>query len=128
MFRDDDYSKIMVRILSDLFAAAAVEWLHYKVRTDYWGYSKNENMIVNDIFKQKYTGIRPAPGYPACPDHTEKRVLFDLLEAEKNIEAALTENFAITPPDAVCGYFFSHPDAKYFNVGKIDSKQLADYA
>jgi 5-methyltetrahydrofolate--homocysteine methyltransferase len=112
-FGNDDYSTIMLRILCDRFAEATAEWLHFKVRTEYWGF---------------YRGIRPAPGYPACPDHTEKRVLFDLLEAEKNIGAALTENFAITPPSAVCGYFFSHPNSAYFNIEKIDSEQPADYA
>jgi 5-methyltetrahydrofolate--homocysteine methyltransferase len=113
-FGDDDYSTIMLRLICDRFAEAAAEWLHFKVKTEYWG--KNTR------------GIRPAPGYPACPDHTEKRVLFNLLEAEKNINATLTENFAMTPLSAVCGYFFSHPDASYFNLGKIDDEQLANYA
>jgi 5-methyltetrahydrofolate--homocysteine methyltransferase len=125
---DDDYSTLMLRIISDRLAEATAEWLHFKVRTEFWGYAKNENLTIDDMLKGKYRGIRPAPGYPACPDHTEKRVIFDLLDAEKNIDAALTENFAITPPSAVCGYFFSHPDAAYFNVGKIDGEQLADYA
>jgi 5-methyltetrahydrofolate--homocysteine methyltransferase len=111
--KDDDYQTIMLRIISDRLAEAATEWLHFKVRTEYWVCSK---------------GIRPAPGYAACPDHSEKRVIFDLLEAEKNIEAALTENFAIIPPSAVCGYFFSHPNSSYFNLGKIDGEQFADYA
>ncbi|HEX2976674.1 MAG TPA: methionine synthase [Bacteroidales bacterium] len=127
-YKDDDYATIMIRILSDRFAEAAAEWLHTKVRKEYWGYAKNENLSVDDILKLKYRGIRPAPGYPACPDHTEKRILFNILEAEKNIGAGLTENFAMTPPAAVSGYFFSHPGSAYFNIGKIGEDQLKDYA
>ncbi len=126
-YADDDYASIMIRILSDRFAEAAAEWLHMKIRTEYWGYEKNEKLSVEEMLKVKYRGIRPAPGYPACPDHTEKGVLFDLLQAEKNIGASLTENFAMMPPAAVSGYFFSHPASSYFNIGKIDSDQLADY-
>jgi len=126
-YADDDYASIMIRILSDRFAEAAAEWLHKKIRTEYWGYDKNEKLSVEEMLKVRYRGIRPAPGYPACPDHTEKRMLFDLLQAEKNIGASLTENFAMMPPAAVSGYFFSHPASSYFNIGKIDSDQLADY-
>jgi 5-methyltetrahydrofolate--homocysteine methyltransferase len=127
-YADDDYASIMIRILSDRLAEAVAEWLHMKIRTDYWGYDKNEKLTIDNILKLKYHGIRPAPGYPACPDHTEKRILFDLLEAEKNIGAELTENFAMIPPASVSGYFFSHPGSSYFNIGKIGSDQLADYA
>jgi 5-methyltetrahydrofolate--homocysteine methyltransferase len=127
-YHEDDYATIMIRILSDRFAEAAAEWLHAKVRKEYWGYAKNENMTIDDMLKLKYRGIRPAPGYPACPDHTEKRVLFDLLNAEKNIGVQLTENFAMTPPAAVSGYFFAHPKSAYFNVGKLGQDQLKDYA
>ncbi len=127
-FKEDDYATIMIRILSDRFAEAAAEWLHEKIRTDYWGYAPQEKLPIEDLLKLKYKGIRPAPGYPACPDHTEKRVLFDLLSAEKHIGAELTENYAMVPPASVSGFFFSHPGSSYFNIGKINSDQLKDYA
>ncbi len=127
-YADDDYASIMIRILSDRLAEAAAEWLHMKIRTEYWGYDRNEKLNIEEILKLKYKGIRPAPGYPACPDHTEKRVIFDLLEAEKNIGAELTENYAMVPAAAVSGYFFAHPGSSYFNIGKLGSDQLADYA
>jgi 5-methyltetrahydrofolate--homocysteine methyltransferase len=127
-YRDDDYASIMIRILSDRLAEAAAEWLHWKVRVDYWGYASSENLSVDDILKLKYVGIRPAPGYPACPDHTEKRVLFDLLGAEKAIGAELTENFAMIPAASVSGYIFAHPGSDYFNIGKIGNDQIKDYA
>jgi 5-methyltetrahydrofolate--homocysteine methyltransferase len=118
----------MIRILSDRLAEAAAEWLHEKIRKEFWGYAKDENLSVDDVLKLKYKGIRPAPGYPACPDHTEKQVIFDLLGAQKAIGARLTENFAMIPPASVSGYIFSHPGSTYFNLGKIDSDQLKDYA
>jgi 5-methyltetrahydrofolate--homocysteine methyltransferase len=127
-FTDDDYGTIMVRILSDRFAEAAAEWLHEKVRKEYWGYNPDENLSIEDILKLKYSGVRPAPGYPACPDHTEKRTIFSLLNADENIGAGLTENFAMIPAAAVSGYYFSHPGSVYFNIGKIGQDQLADYA
>jgi len=98
------------------------------VRKDYWGYAADENLSVDDVLKLKYKGIRPAPGYPACPDHTEKRVLFDLLDAEKAVGAELTENFAMIPAASVSGYIFAHPGSVYFNIGKIGNDQLKDYA
>jgi 5-methyltetrahydrofolate--homocysteine methyltransferase len=127
-YKDDDYATIMIRILSDRIAEAIAEWLHEKIRKEYWGYAAQENLPVEELLKLKYKGIRPAPGYPACPDHTEKRVLFDLLGAEKLIGAVLTENFAMVPPASVSGYFFSHPGSTYFNIGKIGPDQLKDYA
>jgi 5-methyltetrahydrofolate--homocysteine methyltransferase len=127
-FKDDDYATIMIRILSDRLAEAAAEWLHEKIRREYWGYSANENLTIEEMLSGKYKGIRPAPGYPACPDHTEKRTIFDLLNAEESIGVSLTENFAMTPPATVSGYFFSHPVSSYFNIGKIDKDQLNDYA
>ncbi len=127
-YKDDDYATIMIRILSDRLAEAAAEWLHERIRKDYWGYASMEDLSVEDLLKLKYKGIRPAPGYPACPDHTEKRVLFDLLGAEERIGAGLTENYAMIPPASVSGYFFSHPASTYFNVGKIGQDQLNDYA
>ena len=127
-YKEDDYATIMIRILSDRLAEAAAEWLHEMIRKDFWGYAKNENLSVEDVIKLKYKGIRPAPGYPACPDHTEKQVIFDILEAEKAIGAGLTENYAMIPPASVSGYIFSHPGSTYFNLGKIDNDQLKDYA
>ena len=127
-YAEDDYASIMIRILSDRLAEAVAEWLHAKVRTEYWGYDVNEKLTIDEMLRLKYHGIRPAPGYPACPDHTEKRILFDLLEAEKNIGAELTENFAMVPPASVSGYFFSHPGSSYFNIGKIGTDQLEDFA
>jgi len=125
---DDDYSMIMIRILSDRIAEAAAEYLHEQIRRNYWGYAADENFKIEDLLKTRYTGIRPAPGYPACPDHTEKRTIFDLLEAERLTGAGLTENYAMTPPAAVSGYIFSHPASAYFNIGKIGEDQLKDYA
>jgi 5-methyltetrahydrofolate--homocysteine methyltransferase len=127
-YGDDDYGTIMIRILSDRLAEAAAEWIHEKVRKEYWGYAADENLTFEDMFKLKYKGIRPAPGYPACPDHTEKGVLFDLLGAQENIGATLTESFAMVPPAAVSGYIFAHPQSSYFNIGKIGRDQLEDYA
>ena len=127
-YGDDDYASIMIRILSDRIAEAAAEYLHERVRKEYWGYAAGEELTTEELLKSRYRGIRPAPGYPACPDHTEKRVIFDLLEAERNTGAGLTENFAMTPPAAVCAYVFSHPLSSYFNVGKIGEDQLRDYA
>jgi len=127
-FRDDDYATIMIRILSDRLAEAAAEWLHEKIRKEYWGYAGDEHLQVGELFQAKYSGIRPAPGYPACPDHTEKGILFDILDAQKAIGVSLTENYAMDPPASVCGYIFSHPASAYFNVGKIGNDQLEDYA
>jgi 5-methyltetrahydrofolate--homocysteine methyltransferase len=127
-YKDDDYAIIMIRILSDRLAEAAAELLHEMVRKDYWGYAPDENLSYDDLFKLKYKGIRPAPGYPACPDHTEKGIIFDILEAERIIGAQLTENFAMIPPASVSGYIFSHPASSYFNIGKIGHDQLKDYA
>ncbi len=127
-YKDDDYATIMIRILSDRLAEAAAEWLHEKIRREYWGYAASENLNTEDLLKLKYKGIRPAPGYPACPDHTEKRVIFDILGAEKKVGAELTENFAMVPPASVSGYIFSHPGSTYFNIGKIGKDQLKDYA
>ena len=127
-YKDDDYASIMIRILSDRLAEAAAEWLHEKIRKEYWGYAKDEKLTIEKMLAVKYKGIRPAPGYPACPDHTEKRVLFDILDAEKALGVGLTENFAMTPPATVSGYIFSHPASSYFSIGKISRDQLGDYA
>jgi 5-methyltetrahydrofolate--homocysteine methyltransferase len=127
-YKGDDYSVIMIRILGDRIAEAAAELIHEKIRKEYWGYAPDENLSHEDLLKSKYRGIRPAPGYPACPDHTEKQTLFELLEAQKRIGVILTENFAMIPVSSVSGYIFSHPQASYFNLGKIGSDQLKDYA
>ncbi|NOX84527.1 MAG: methionine synthase [Chlorobi bacterium] len=125
---NDDYYAIMLKVLADRLAEAFTELLHLNVRKEYWGYEADENMDLQDILREKYRGIRPAPGYPACPDHSEKRKIFDLLEAEKNLGVKLTENFAMYPAATVSGYYFAHPDSKYFNVGKLLPDQLKDYA
>jgi 5-methyltetrahydrofolate--homocysteine methyltransferase len=127
-YKNDDYATIMIRILSDRIAEAAAEYLHERVRKEHWGFAAAEDLTLDDLLKIRYRGIRPAPGYPACPDHTEKRIIFDLLDAERNTGARLTENFAMMPPAAVSGYIFSHPLSSYFNVGKIGEDQLRDYA
>ncbi|MEY3880955.1 MAG: hypothetical protein RIQ94_1751, partial [Pseudomonadota bacterium] len=124
----DDYSSIMLKALADRLAEAFAEYLHQLVRKDYWGYAKNEVFGADQLINEAYKGIRPAPGYPACPDHTEKGKLFELLNATKNTTIELTESYAMYPASAVSGWYFSHPDAQYFNVGKIDKDQLQDYA
>jgi len=124
----DDYNSIMLKALADRLAEAFAEKMHEKVRREFWGYAKNENLGKEDLIAEKYQGIRPAPGYPACPDHTEKALLFDLLNVNKNTGILLTENFAMYPASSVSGYYFSHPESKYFGLGKIEKDQLEDYA
>ena len=124
----DDYNAIMVKALADRFAEAFAEYLHKKVRTEYWGYSENETLTNDDLIKEKYLGIRPAPGYPACPDHLDKLTFWDLLKVEENIGVTLTESLAMWPTAAVSGYYFGNEKSKYFGVGKIDEDQLKDYA
>jgi 5-methyltetrahydrofolate--homocysteine methyltransferase len=123
----DDYASIMAKALADRLAEAFAEYLHKIVR-DEWGYGRSEGLSPQDIIAERYRGIRPAPGYPAQPDHTEKRTIFDLLEAEKNAGIVLTESFAMIPASSVSGLYLAHPQAKYFSVGKIDRDQLADYS
>ncbi|MEO5599337.1 MAG: methionine synthase [Cyclobacteriaceae bacterium] len=123
----DDYSEIMAKALADRLAEAFAECLHQKVRKELWGYDKNETLSNEDLISEKYQGIRPAPGYPACPDHTEKKTLFELLDANK-IGIILTESYAMYPAAAVSGFYFSHPDSKYFGLGKIEKDQVEDYA
>ena len=125
---EDDYLKIMVKVLSDRLAEALAEYLHYKVRTEYWPYAPDENLSVEEMLKVKYRGIRPAPGYPACPDHREKELIFKLLKAEKNTGISLTESRMMVPEASVCGYYFAHPESKYFSVGRISNDQIRDYA
>ncbi len=124
----DDYNSIMAKALADRLAEAFAELLHKKVRQELWGYSKNEDYTNEQLIKEEYVGIRPAPGYPACPDHTEKRILFDLLKVEENTNIRLTESFAMYPAASVSGFYFSHPDSRYFGLGKIEKDQVEDYA
>ena len=125
--QNDDYRAIMVKALADRFAEACAEHMHHLVRTDLWGYSEEE--FANDeLIKERYQGIRPAPGYPACPDHTEKRTIFELLEATERIGLSLTESCAMTPAAAVSGLYFAHPESRYFGVRKVATDQLEDYA
>ncbi|HMK18981.1 MAG TPA: methionine synthase [Chitinophagaceae bacterium] len=124
----DEYNKIMVQILGDRLVEAFAECLHEKTRREYWGYAKDENLSNEELIKENYKGIRPAPGYPACPDHTEKLKLFDLLNVQENIGIELTESLAMNPPASVCGWYIAHPQSHYFGVGKIMQDQLQDYA
>jgi 5-methyltetrahydrofolate--homocysteine methyltransferase len=123
----DDYHSIMMKALADRFAEAFAEHLHEHVRKKYWGYASEENFSNDELIKESYKGIRPAPGYPAQPDHTEKFTIFKLLDVEKNVGITLTESLAMHPAASVCGLYFAHPDAKYFNVGKIGKDQVLDY-
>jgi 5-methyltetrahydrofolate--homocysteine methyltransferase len=124
----DDYNSIMAKALADRLAEAFAEKMHELVRKEHWGYSKDEHLGATELIKEQYQGIRPAPGYPACPDHTEKITLFNLLQAEDNAKMHLTESMAMTPTAAVSGYYFSHPQARYFGLGKISKDQIEDYA
>ena len=124
----DEYNKIMLQVLADRLVEAFAECLHEQVRKEYWGYAKEEALSNEQLIKEEYKGIRPAPGYPACPDHTEKLKLFDLLKATENTGISLTESLAMYPAASVCGWYFSHPESNYFGIGKIMQDQLKDYA
>jgi 5-methyltetrahydrofolate--homocysteine methyltransferase len=124
----DDYRSIMLKSLADRFAEACAEWLHAQVRRDYWGYAAGEALAQEALIREEYRGIRPAPGYPACPDHTAKGALFALLDAPANAGMEITESFAMTPAAAVSGFFLAHPQAHYFAVSKIGGDQLDDWA
>lgn len=123
----DDYNSIMVKAIADRLAEAFAEFLHQKVRKEYWGYQPDESLANDELIKEKYRGIRPAPGYPAQPDHTEKKIIFDLLNVEKHTSIKLTESMAMYPAAAVSGLYFANPESKYFNVGKIGKDQVMDY-
>ena len=125
---NNDYAAIMVKALADRLAEAFAEHLHQRVRKEFWGYQPDEALSNEDLIKERYQGIRPAPGYPACPDHSEKTTLFELLDAEAAIGVKLTESYAMTPAASVSGLYFSHPDARYFAVGKITEDQVNDLA
>ncbi|MEN9374299.1 MAG: Methionine synthase, partial [Pseudomonadota bacterium] len=123
----DDYNAIMLKSLADRLAEAFAELLHTKIRTDLWGYAPNEVLDVSALIAEKYQGIRPAPGYPACPDHRVKKAMFEVLQCEE-IGMTLTENFAMTPAASVSGFYLAHPEATYFNVGQIGDDQVQDIA
>jgi len=125
---NDDYSSIMVKALADRFAEGFAEFLHARVRREYWGYAPEEKLAVDELIEEKYAGIRPAPGYPSQPDHTEKEVLFKLLDAPTRAGVNLTSSFAMTPPASVSGLYFAHPQAHYFALGRIAKDQVEDYA
>ena len=122
----DDYNSIMIKSLSDRMAEALAEYLHEKVRKLYWGYNNDEQLNYDELIKEKYQGIRPAPGYPACPDHTEKETIFKLLDATNKVGVELTESLAMSPVSSVSGWYFSHPESKYFGLGKIKMDQVED--
>ena len=124
----DDYNSIMAKALADRLAEAFAEQIHQYVRTTLWGYAPNEALDNDALIAEKYRGIRPAPGYPACPDHNQKRVLFDLLNATENTGISLTESLAMAPAASVSGWYYSHPEARYFSIGRIGEDQVADYA
>jgi 5-methyltetrahydrofolate--homocysteine methyltransferase len=124
----DDYNSILVKALGDRLAEAFAEYLHLKVRKEIWGYASDEQLSNQELIKENYKGIRPAPGYPACPDHLEKPTIWDILKVEENIGVKLTESMAMWPASSVSGYYFAHPESKYFGLGKIKSDQVADYA
>ncbi|WP_420100698.1 vitamin B12 dependent-methionine synthase activation domain-containing protein, partial [Bosea sp. (in: a-proteobacteria)] len=125
---NDDYRSIMVKALADRFAEAFAERMHQLVRKEFWGYAPDEIFSNEDLIREEYRGIRPAPGYPAQPDHTEKATLFRLLEAERRVGVKLTESFAMWPGSSVSGLYFAHPDAYYFGVAKVERDQAEDYA
>jgi len=125
---DDDYNAILFQALSDRLAEAFAEHLHQRVRQEFWGYAPDEAFSGEDLIAERYAGIRPAPGYPAQPDHTEKDTLFRILNATEEANVTLTQSFAMYPASSVSGLYFSHPDSVYFGVGKIEKDQVADYA
>ncbi len=126
--KHDDYSAIMVQALADRFAEAFAEYLHHRVRTQHWGYASDEQLDNDEMIKERYIGIRPAPGYPACPDHLEKETIWELLDVENNIGTSLTESLAMLPASSVSGYYFASPESKYFGLGKITDEQVQDFA
>jgi len=124
----DDYQSIMLKALADRFAEAFAERMHERVRKEFWGYASDEALENEALIKEEYQGIRPAPGYPACPEHSEKETLFELLDATKEAGIELTHGYAMTPTAAVSGFYFANPEAKYFGVGKVEKDQVEDYA
>ena len=125
---NDDYTAILTKAVADRLAEALAELMHKRVRTNIWGYASNETFTNKELIREAYLGIRPAPGYPACPDHTEKGTIFELLDAEGTLGVQLTESYAMTPAASVSGWYLAHPSAKYFGVGRIGRDQIEDYA
>jgi 5-methyltetrahydrofolate--homocysteine methyltransferase len=124
----DDYNDILFKALADRLAEAAAEYVHELVRKEYWGYAKNEALDNDSLVREEYLGIRPAPGYPACPEHSEKETIFNLLEVENSIGISLTSSYAMYPTSSVSGFYFGNPESKYFGLGKIGADQVASYA
>ena len=125
---NDDYQSLLVKALADRLAEAFAEHMHERVRKEFWGYCEDEVLDNEELISEAYLGIRPAPGYPACPDHSEKETLFRLLDAENKIGVTLTESYAMRPAASVSGLYFSHPESRYFSVGKITAEQVNDLA
>jgi len=125
---NDDYNSILLKALADRCAEAFAELMHKKVRTELWGYANNEKLDNNALIDEQYSGIRPAPGYPACPDHTQKEMLFELLDVENTIGVKLTEGLTMYPAASVSGFYYAHPESQYFVIGKINKQQVEDYA
>ena len=125
---NDDYNSILLKALADRLAEAYAEYLHQQVRTRYWGHQPEEKLTNEELIQEKYQGIRPAPGYPACPDHTQKELLFDLLDVTQNTGIELTSGLTMYPASSVSGFYYAHPESQYFVVGKINEEQVADYA
>ena len=125
---NDDYNDILLKALADRLAEAFAERMHERVRTEFWGYTPDETLDNDELIREKYRGIRPAPGYPACPDHSEKPNLFRILDVTKRTGVSLTESFAMMPTASVSGYYLAHPEARYFGIGKIGKDQVLNYA
>jgi 5-methyltetrahydrofolate--homocysteine methyltransferase len=125
---NDDYNSIMIKALADRLAEAFAEYLHLKIRKEDWGYAPEEDLNNSELIKESYKGIRPAPGYPACPDHLEKLSIWEILKVEEKISVKLTDSLAMWPAASVSGYYFANPDAKYFGVGKIKEDQVRDFS
>ncbi len=124
----DDYNAIMIQAVADRLAEAFAEYLHERVRKEIWGYAPDENLSNEELIREKYQGIRPAPGYPACPEHTEKGALWELLNVEQTIGMSLTSSYAMWPGASVSGWYFSHPESRYFAIAQIQQDQVEDYA
>jgi 5-methyltetrahydrofolate--homocysteine methyltransferase len=124
----DDYQAILLKAIADRLAESFAEHLHRRMRTEFWGYAENESLSNDDLIRERYRGIRPAPGYPSCPDHREKQSLWSLLDVEAATGISLTDSLAMWPTSSVSGFYFAHPDARYFTLGQIGSDQLQSYA
>jgi 5-methyltetrahydrofolate--homocysteine methyltransferase len=124
----DDYNSILLKAVADRLAEAFAERMHERVRKEFWRYVPDESLTNEELINERYRGVRPAPGYPACPDHTEKATLWQLIEPDKNASIILTESYAMVPTAAVSGWYFSHPESRYFGTGKIQKDQVEDYA